>query len=284
MESMSNVPFYTENMRWGNKYGNVSLIDGLVKDGLTDVYDGKAMGVAAEMCASTCGISREDQDAFAIESYKRSQAASQNGKFDNEIIPVSIPQKKGEYKSFSIDEHPRLSTVDVLAGLKPAFKEDGTVTAGNSSGINDGAACCILASESMVKKFNLKPMARIVSVGAAGVDPAIMGIGPVPATEKALKKAGLSVKDIDVFELNEAFAAQVLASADLLNVDMSRVNLNGGSIAIGHPLGASGTRISATLLHHMAKHPSKKYGLATAFECAPNCRSSSMADQQQRSS
>ena len=222
-----------------------------------------SMGETAENVAEKYNITRDRQDEFAYQSQLKWQHAQEQLLFENEIVPVMIPQKKGQYTSFHIDEHPRLSTIDVLGTLKPAFKENGSVTAGNSSGINDGAACCILASESMVKQFNLKPIARIVSCGAAGVDPSIMGIGPVPATEKALKKAGLTVNDIDVFELNEAFAAQVLASADLLNVDLAKVNLNGGSIAIGHPLGASGTRISATLIHHMAKHPGKKYGLAT---------------------
>lgn len=230
---------------------------------LSKLHHPYSMGETAENVALKYAISRERQDEFAYHSQKKWQVAQQQNLFKEEIIPVLIPQKKGDSLSFEIDEHPRLSEISVLANLKPAFKEDGSVTAGNSSGINDGAACCILASEEMVKQFNLKPMARIVSIGAAGVDPAFMGIGPVPSSEKALKKGGLSVNDIDVFELNEAFAAQVLASADLLNIDLNKVNMNGGSIAIGHPLGASGTRISATLLHHMAKNPTKKYGLAT---------------------
>ena len=182
---------------------------------------------------------------------------------NQEIVAVPIPQKKGEAILFNTDEHPRLSEVSVLASLKPAFKEGGSVTAGNSSGINDGAAVCILASEEMVKQLGLTPMARVAGIGAAGVDPSIMGIGPVPATQKALKNAGLTIQDLDVAELNEAFAAQVLASMRTLGIDRSIVNPNGGSIAIGHPLGASGTRISATLIHHMNRNKSLKYGLAT---------------------
>ncbi|MFM2424613.1 MAG: hypothetical protein RL747_157, partial [Bacteroidota bacterium] len=222
-----------------------------------------SMGETAENVAEQFHISREDQDQFAYETqlnWKNAQAA---GNFNNEIAPVSIPQRKGEPLLFALDEHPRLSEVSVLASLKPAFRDGGTVTAGNSSGINDGAAVSILASEEMVKQLGLTPMARIAGFGAAGVDPSIMGIGPVPASQKALKNAGISVKDLGVAELNEAFASQVLASMRALEIDRSIVNPNGGSIAIGHPLGASGTRISATLLHHMKRNPSLRYGLAT---------------------
>jgi acetyl-CoA C-acetyltransferase len=221
------------------------------------------MGETAENVAEQFRISREDQDQFAYETqlnWKNAQAA---GNFNNEIAPVSIPQRKGEPLLFAVDEHPRFSEVSVLASLKPAFRDGGTVTAGNSSGINDGAAVSILASEEMVKQLGLTPMARIAGFGAAGVDPSIMGIGPVPASQKALKNAGISVKDLGVAELNEAFASQVLASMRALEIDRSIVNPNGGSIAIGHPLGASGTRISATLLHHMKRNPSLRYGLAT---------------------
>jgi acetyl-CoA C-acetyltransferase len=230
---------------------------------LSKLYHPYSMGETAENVAEQFRISREDQDQFAYETqlnWKNAQAA---GNFNNEIAPVSIPQRKGEPLLFAVDEHPRLSEVSVLASLKPAFRDGGTVTAGNSSGINDGAAVSILASEEMVKQLGLTPMARIAGFGAAGVDPSIMGIGPVPASQKALKNAGISVKDLGVAELNEAFASQVIASMRALEIDRSIVNPNGGSIAIGHPLGASGTRISATLLHHMKRNPSLRYGLAT---------------------
>jgi 3-oxoadipyl-CoA thiolase len=230
---------------------------------LSKLHHPFSMGETAENVAEQFHISREDQDQFAYETqlnWKNAQAA---GHFNNEIAPVAIPQRKGEPILFAVDEHPRLSEVSVLASLKPAFRDGGTVTAGNSSGINDGAAVCILASEEMVKQLGLTPMARIAGFGAAGVDPSIMGIGPVPASQKALKNAGITVGDLGVAELNEAFASQVLASMRALEIDRSIVNPNGGSIAIGHPLGASGTRISATLLHHMQRNPSLRYGLAT---------------------
>lgn len=222
-----------------------------------------SMGETAENVAEQFNISRQDQDQFAFETQMNWKNAQNAGHFNNEILPVSIPQKKGDPLLFAIDEHPRLSEVGVLATLKPAFREGGTVTAGNSSGINDGAAVSILASEEMVKQLGLIPMARIAGFGTAGVDPSIMGIGPVPASQKALKNAGITVGDLGVAELNEAFAAQVLASMRALQIDRNIVNPNGGSIAIGHPLGASGTRISATLLHHMQRNPSLRYGLAT---------------------
>ncbi len=230
---------------------------------LSKLHHPFSMGETAENVAEQFKISREDQDQFAYETqlnWKNAQAA---GHFNNEIAPVAIPQRKGEPILFAVDEHPRLSEVSILASLKPAFRDGGTVTAGNSSGINDGAAVCILASEEMVKQLGLTPMARIAGFGAAGVDPSIMGIGPVPASQKALKNAGITVGDLGVAELNEAFASQVLASMRALEIDRSIVNPNGGSIAIGHPLGASGTRISATLLHHMQRNPSLRYGLAT---------------------
>jgi 3-oxoadipyl-CoA thiolase len=230
---------------------------------LSKLHHPFSMGETAENVAEQFHISREDQDQFAYKTqlnWKNAQAA---GHFNNEIAPVAIPQRKGEPILFAVDEHPRLSEVSVLASLKPAFRDGGTVTAGNSSGINDGAAMSILASEEMVKQLGLTPMARIAGFGAAGVDPSIMGIGPVPASQKALKNAGITVGDLGVAELNEAFASQVLASMRALEIDRSIVNPNGGSIAIGHPLGASGTRISATLLHHMQRNPSLRYGLAT---------------------
>jgi acetyl-CoA C-acetyltransferase len=221
-----------------------------------------AMGETAENVAEQFHISREDQDQFAYETQSKWKAAQESGLFEAELAPVSIPQKKGEPLLFSVDEHPRLSSPETLATLKPAFRKNGTVTAGNSSGLNDGAACLILAGESMVKQMHVQPIARVVAVAAAGVDPAIMGIGPVPAVQKALNQAGLTIADIDVFELNEAFAAQVLASMRALNIPREKVNIRGGSIAIGHPLGASGARISTTLLHLMHQN-NYRYGVAT---------------------
>ncbi len=230
---------------------------------LSKLHHPFSMGETAENVAEKWNISRERQDLFALSSQEKWQTAQAKGAFDQEIIPVEIPQRKKDPIIFKTDEHPRLSSLEILAGLKPAFRENGTVTAGNASGINDGAACALLVSEEMLKRYNLTPMARIVSFGVAGVDPAYMGIGPVPASQKALKKAGLQIQDIDILELNEAFAAQVLASMDELHADPLKVNLNGGSIAIGHPLGASGTRISATLLHLLSANPNSKYGLAS---------------------
>lgn len=230
---------------------------------LSKLYHPFSMGETAENVAKQFKISREDQDVFAFQTQMNWKNAHENGLFKNEIVPVPIPQRKGDPIFFETDEHPRLSTVEVLSGLKPAFRDGGSVTAGNSSGINDGAAVCVLASEEMVNQLGLKPMARVAGIGAAGVDPSIMGIGPVPATLKALKNAGLSISDLNVAELNEAFASQVLASMRELQIDRNIVNPLGGSIAIGHPLGASGTRISATLLHNMHKNSALKYGLAT---------------------
>jgi len=230
---------------------------------LSALHHPYSMGETAENVAEKFEISREAQDQFAFETQRNWAHAHAQGLFQNEIVPVRIPRKKQEDLIFDTDEHPRLSDVETLAGLKPAFRSGGTVTAGNSSGINDGAAVCLLVSAAVVQSLGLKPMAKVKSMAAAGVDPAIMGIGPVPASQKALQKAGLEIQDIDTFELNEAFASQVLASMKLLGIDRNKVNPQGGSIAIGHPLGASGTRISATLLHRMHRDKSLKYGLAT---------------------
>ena len=230
---------------------------------LSKLHHPYSMGETAENVAEKWNISRERQDQFALSSQEKWQAAHNMGAFKDEIVPVIIPQRKKDPIVFDTDEHPRLSSLETLGGLKPAFRENGTVTAGNASGINDGAACALVVSEEILKRYNLTPMARIVSFGVAGVDPAYMGIGPVPATKLALKKSGLTINDMDVMELNEAFAAQVLASMDELHADPAKVNLNGGSIAIGHPLGASGIRISATLLHQFKKNSQFKYGLAT---------------------
>ncbi|MCU0442413.1 MAG: 3-oxoadipyl-CoA thiolase [Bacteroidia bacterium] len=229
---------------------------------LAALYHPYAMGETAENVAERWSISREEQDAFAVASQQKYANAHAANQFSQEIIPVSIPQKKGDAVIFSKDEHPRLSSIDDLAKLKPAFKKNGTVTAGNASGINDGAAALLLANEQTVVKNNLKPLARVVSRGVAGVDPAIMGIGPVPATQKALERAGLSINDIGLFELNEAFASQSIACIRDLNINPDIVNVNGGAIALGHPLGASGARISTTLIHEMHKR-NIRYGVAT---------------------
>jgi acetyl-CoA C-acetyltransferase len=261
MESMSNVPFYSENMRWGNKYGNVSLIDGLVKDGLTDVYDGKAMGVAAELCASTCGISREDQDAFAIESYKRSQAATQNGKFDNEIIPVSIPQKKGDPILFAKDEEPFNVMFDKIPGLKSAFLKDGSVTAANASTMNDGAAAVVLISKKKAVELGLTPIAKIKSFADAEQAPEWFTTTPSLAVPKAVEKAGLTMEQIQYWELNEAFSVVGIENTKRMNLDPQKVNVNGGAVSIGHPLGCSGARIIVTLIN-VLKQNNAQYGAA----------------------
>lgn len=229
---------------------------------LAAMYHPYAMGETAENVAERWNISREEQDTFAFQSQEKYQAAHAAGKFSNEIVPVHIPQKKGDPIIFNKDEHPRMSIMEDLAKLKPAFKKDGSVTAGNSSGINDGAAALMLVSEEALKRYNLTPLARVVSRGVAGVDPAIMGIGPVPASQKALKRAGLKASDLGLVELNEAFASQSIACMRDLALDPSIINVNGGAIAIGHPLGGSGARISTTLIHEMQKR-NVRYGLAT---------------------
>jgi len=229
---------------------------------LAALYHPYSMGETAENVAAQWKISREAQDAFAFESQKRYLAAHEANRFAEEMIAINIPQKKGDPTIFNKDEHPRLSSLEELAKLKPAFKKDGSVTAANSSGINDGSAMLLLASEDAVKRFNLKPIARVVSKSIAGVDPSVMGIGPVPATQKALKRAGLSINDLGLAELNEAFASQGLACMQELGLNPNIVNVNGGAIALGHPLGASGSRISTTLIHEMRKRK-VKYGVAT---------------------
>ncbi len=229
---------------------------------LSEMYYLYSMGETAENVANQWGISRHAQDEFAFESQQKYFAALAAGKWEDEILPVKITSNKEEQVIFQRDEHPRSTTMEKLAQLKPAFAKDGTVTAGNSSGINDGAAAMILASEEMVNKYHLKPLARVVSMAVAGVDPSIMGIGPVPATKKALDRAGIAVSDLDLIELNEAFASQAIACIHDLGLDFEKVNVNGGSIAIGHPLGCSGVRISTTLLYEM-KRRKAKYGLAT---------------------
>jgi acetyl-CoA C-acetyltransferase len=259
MESMSNVPFYVDSLRWGNKYGNTSLIDGLAKDGLTDVYDGKAMGNAAEKCATECGISREQQDAFAIESYKRSQAAVNGGKFDAEIVPVPIPQKKGDPILFAKDEEPFNVKFDKIPELKGAFIKDGTVTAANASTMNDGAAALVLISKEKADALGLKPIARIVSFADAEQAPEWFTTAPSLAVPKAVDKAGLKITDIDYWELNEAFSVVGIENTKRLNIDPSKVNVNGGAVSLGHPLGCSGARIMVTLIH-VLKQNNARYG------------------------
>lgn len=261
MESMSNVPFYVEHMRWGNKYGNTTLIDGLAKDGLTDVYDGKAMGNAAELCAKECGISRGDQDAFAIESYKRSQAAWNEGKFANEIVPVSIPQRKGDPVLFAKDEEPFNVKFDKIPELKPAFQKEGTVTAANASTMNDGAAALVLMSKEKANELGLKPIAKIISYADAEQAPEWFTVTPSLAVPKAVAKAGLKMEDISYWELNEAFAVVGIENTKRMKLDPAKVNVYGGAVSIGHPLGASGARIIVTLIN-ILKQNKAKYGAA----------------------
>ncbi|GAB2809684.1 acetyl-CoA C-acyltransferase [Ferruginibacter profundus] len=261
MESMSNVPFYSENLRWGNKYGNVAFIDGLAKDGLTDVYDGKAMGNAAELCATTCGVSREEQDAFAIESYKRSQAAINAGKFENEIVPVAIPQRKGDPILFSKDEEPFNVKFDKIPELKGAFVKDGTVTAANASTMNDGAAALVLMSREKAEELGLKPIAKILSYADAEQAPEWFTTTPSLAVPKAVAKAGLKMEDISYWELNEAFAVVGIENSRRMKLDPATVNVNGGAVSLGHPLGCSGARIIVTLIN-VLKQNNAKYGAA----------------------
>ena len=261
MESMSNVPFYVDSMRWGNKYGNTQLIDGLAKDGLTDVFDGKAMGNAAEFCASTCGVSREEQDAFAVESYKRSQAATEAGKFENEIVPVEIPQRSGAPILFAKDEEPFNVKFDKIPSLKGAFQKDGTVTAANASTMNDGAAALVLMSKEKAEDLGLKPIGKIISYADAEQAPEWFTTTPSLAVPKAVAKAGLKMEDIAYWELNEAFAVVGIENSRRMKLDPARVNVNGGAVSIGHPLGCSGARIIITLLN-VLKQNNARYGAA----------------------
>jgi acetyl-CoA C-acetyltransferase len=261
MESMSNVPFYADSIRWGNKYGNTSLIDGLAKDGLTDVYDGKAMGNAAELCAKECCISREDQDKFAIESYKRSQAAWEKGWFTNEVVPVEIPQRKGDPVTVAKDEEPYNVKFDKIPGLSPAFIKDGTVTAANASTMNDAAAALVLMSKEKADELGLKGIARIRSYADAEQAPEWFTTTPALAVPKAVKKAGLKMEDINYWELNEAFAVVGIENTKRMKLDPAKVNVHGGAVSIGHPLGASGARIIVTLIN-VLKQNKAKYGAA----------------------
>jgi len=261
MESMSNVPFYVENMRWGNKYGNSVLVDGIAKDGLTDVYDGLAMGNAADMCARECGISREDQDEFAVESYKRSQAAWNDGKFADEIVPVEIPQRKGDAVIIDKDEEPFNVKFDKIAGLRPAFSKEGTVTAANASTMNDGAAALVLVSKEKAEELGLTPLAKIVCYADAEQEPKWFTTTPSLAVPKAVKRAGLEMEDISFFELNEAFSVVGIENTRRMKLDPAKVNVHGGAVSLGHPLGCSGARILVTLIN-VLKQNGGKYGAA----------------------
>lgn len=262
-ESMSNAPFLLKDQRFGKKMGNTEVVDAMLNDALIDAFEGYHMGVTAENIVEKYKFTRDQQDELAALSQNRAEQAIKSDRFKEEITPIEIPQRKGDPVVFDTDEHPRFGvTAESLGKLRPAFKKDGSVTAGNASGINDGAAIVLLMSKDKAESLGLEPLATIVSYASGGVDPAIMGTGPVPASKKALEKAGLDVKDLDLIEANEAFAAQALSVIEELNFDTEIVNVNGGAIALGHPVGASGARIFVTLLHEMKKRD-VKHGLAT---------------------
>ncbi|MEN9497767.1 MAG: hypothetical protein RL750_666 [Bacteroidota bacterium] len=261
MESMSNVPFYAEHVRWGNKYGNVSMIDGLAKDGLTDVYDGKAMGIAAELCAATCQITRNDQDAYAIESYQRSQRAWKDGLFADEIVPVTIPQRKGEPVVVSTDEEPFQVKFDKIPQLAPAFTKEGTVTAANASTMNDGAAALILMSAEKARELGLTPIALVKGYADAEQAPEWFTTTPAIALPVALEKAKLDANQIDFWEINEAFSVVAIENIKRLGLDPAKVNVNGGAVSLGHPLGCSGARILVTLIN-ILRQKNARYGAA----------------------
>ena len=263
MENMSDAPYVLNHARWGQRMGDGKVVDEMIKDGLWCAFIDAHMGITAENVAAKYGVTREDQDAFAAASQEKAVAAIEAGRFQEEIVPVPIPQKKGDPLAFDTDEFPRRgTTAESLAKLKPAFKKDGSVTAGNASGINDGAAALVVMSAEKARELGLKPIALVKAFGSAGVDPSIMGMGPAPASRKALSKAGLTVADLDLIEANEAFSAQAVAVARELELPMDRVNVNGGAIAIGHPIGASGARILVTLLYELRRRGGR-YGLAT---------------------
>ncbi len=262
-ESMTNAPYLLPKARWGQRMGNGQIIDYMVYDGLTDVFNQYHMGITAENIAEQWGITREEQDRISAQSQNRAEAAQKSGRFKDEIVPVVIPQRKGDPITIDTDEFPRHgTTAEKLGKLKPAFKKDGTVTAGNASGINDGAAVLIIMSKDKAEELGLKYLCEIEGYGSAGVDPKIMGIGPVPATKKALAKAGWTVKDLDLIEANEAFASQAAAVIKELGLNEEITNVNGGAVALGHPIGASGARILVSLIYEMQKRDAKK-GLAT---------------------
>ena len=261
-ENMSAAPYAVNGARWGMRMGDGAMTDVMIKDGLWCAFNDYHMGITAENVAEKYGITREMQDQFALTSQERAHAAIENGRFKDEIVPVSVPQRKKDPIIFETDEHPRMTDLDKLAKIRPAFKKDGTVTAGNASGINDSAAAIVVMSREKTEELGLKPLAAIKSYASAGVDPAVMGTGPIPASRKALEKAGWKVADLDLIEANEAFAAQALSVMKELELDPEKTNVNGGAIALGHPIGASGARIFVTLLHEMQKRDAKR-GLAT---------------------
>lgn len=262
-ESMSQAPYILESERWGKRMGDAKVIDTMLSDGLVDAFHGIHMGITAENIAEKFGFTREQQDEFAAKSQNKAEAAVTSGRFKEEIVEIEIPQRKGEPVIFKDDEFPRFgSTAEKLSNLRPAFKKDGTVTAGNASGVNDGAAILVLMSREKADELGLEVLASIESYASAGVDPTIMGTGPIPATKKALEKAGLTVDDLDLVESNEAFASQAMSVAQELGLKEEITNVNGGAIALGHPIGASGARILVSLLHEMKKRDAKN-GLAT---------------------
>jgi len=279
-ESMSNAPYLLKGTRWGYRLGNAEVVDSMLSEGLTCAMNSCHMGMTAEEIATRYGISRADQDAFAAESQQRAERASKDGSFKAEIVGVPVAQRKGSPLLVETDEYPRAgTTAGKLGELKPAFKPEGTVTAGNASGINDGAAALVVTTMEKARALKAKPLARVVSYASTGVEPMVMGMGPVPAVRKAIDRAGLSTADIDLFELNEAFAAQALAVTRELELDASRVNVNGGAIALGHPIGASGARVLTTLIHAMQARGAKRgvaalcigggMGIAMAIESLP---------------
>lgn len=261
MENMSQVPFYVESLRWGNKYGNTSLVDGLAKDGLTDCYSQTAMGNAADFCASENGISREEQDAFAVESYKRSQKAWEEGRFNDEVVPVEIPSKKGEPLVVSKDEEPYNVKFDKIPGLKPAFGKEGTVTAANASTMNDGAAAVVLMSREKAEELGIKPLAVLRGYADAEQEPQWFTTTPSIAVPVAVKRAGIELKDVDYVELNEAFSVVGIVNTRKMNLDPAKVNVHGGAVSLGHPLGCSGARIIVTLVN-VLRHNNGRYGAA----------------------
>ncbi len=261
MESMSNVPYYLDKARNGYRLGNGQITDGLIKDGLWDVYNDYHMGSAAELCAVECNVSREEQDAFAVESYKRAQTAQNEGKFNNEITPVELKDKKGDVTLFADDEEPKAVKFEKIPSLKPVFKKDGTVTAANASTLNDGAAALVLMSKTKADEMGIKPLAKIISYADAQQAPEWFTTAPAKAIPLALHRAGLSAEQIDYFEINEAFSVVAIANNRLLKLDTAKVNVNGGAVALGHPLGASGARIMVTLLNVLQQN-NGKYGAA----------------------
>lgn len=264
MENMSQAPYLMEGARSGYRMGDQKVVDSMIRDGLWCAFNDYHMGITAENLCTKYEISREEQDEFAAWSQEKAQKALESGRFQDEIVPVPIPQRKGDPILFAVDEFPRAGvTAEALGKLKPAFKKDGTVTAGNASGINDGAAALLIMSREKADELGVKPLARIIANASAGVDPSIMGYGPVPATERVLAKAGLTLEQMDLIEANEAFAVQSLAVGKALGINRDKLNVNGGAIALGHPIGASGARILVSLVHELQKREGVKYGLAT---------------------